>query len=119
MRSLELVERLKPYKTLIWTLPFIPMGGLRRSGWTIVEKILEDPLRRELVIKGLHKSFDTIVSLQKLPTFNMRSILDKLVWEIVGRLAMGYFIKRVAANIPKSPIKKSPMIVRKSSAQIG
>jgi len=98
LMSLELVERLKTYKTLIWTLPFIPMGGLRRSGWTIVEKILEDPLRRELVIKGLQKSFDTVLSLRKLPTFNMRSFLDKIVWEIVGRLAMNYFIKRVTAN---------------------
>jgi radical SAM superfamily enzyme YgiQ (UPF0313 family) len=108
LRNLELVERLKPYKVLIWTLPFIPMGGLRRSGWTLVENILEDPLRRELVVKGLQKTFDTLLSLpfRRFPTFNMRNVLDRIIWGVIGRLAMSYFVHRLYAGLRTSHLKR-------------
>ncbi|MEM1944883.1 MAG: radical SAM protein [Nitrososphaerota archaeon] len=94
-RSIELVERLKHYKVLIWTLPFIPMGGLRRTGWSIIETIFKDHLKRELLMKGMQKTFQVLLSLEKLPTHNMHSLIDRLVWSAVGRLSMSYIVRRI------------------------
>ncbi|MEM4416768.1 MAG: radical SAM protein, partial [Nitrososphaerota archaeon] len=108
IRNLELVDRLKHHKVLIWTLPFIPMGGLRRTGWSILEEILKDSLKKELLMKGLHKTFEVLLSLNRLPTHNMRSVLDRLLWGSVGRLAMSYIVRRI--NLELGRVKGFPRV---------
>jgi radical SAM superfamily enzyme YgiQ (UPF0313 family) len=50
--SAQLLEKLTNYDCFIFVLPFISMGGLRKSESNPLEKYLSDPLRRELLKKG-------------------------------------------------------------------
>jgi radical SAM superfamily enzyme YgiQ (UPF0313 family) len=95
LKSLELVDRLKSHKVLIWTLPFIPMGGLRRRGWTILKDILDDPLKRELLMRGLYKTFSVLSSQSKLPTSEMTNIFDRVIWSPLARLCFVYMMFRL------------------------
>lgn len=104
IRSIELVDRLKSYKVLIWTLPFIPMGGLRRRGWTILEEVLENPLRRELLLKALYKTFSFLLNKVSSPTVQMRNILDKLIWTPVSKFAFAYMTVQVRKQLSKVSI---------------
>lgn len=101
--SLELVDRLKSYKVLLWTLPFIPMGGLRRQGWTILEDIMNHPLRRELLMRGLHKTF-SVLSSPKVgaPTQEMQSSLDRLIWTPVTKAAFSFMAFQMQRKIRPS-----------------
>ncbi|MEM0118682.1 MAG: radical SAM protein, partial [Conexivisphaerales archaeon] len=99
IRSLELVDRLKPYNILIWTLPFIPMGGLRRKGWTILEDILNHPLRRQLLVRALHKTFSVLTKDIGSPAEQMRSAIDRMVWTPVSKLAFAYMMMRTKRQV--------------------
>jgi len=69
INSIELVEKLAKYDCFLFVLPFISMGGLRKIGSIPVDDYLNDPLRMELIKKGLIKSADT--------AFNVRKDLSK------------------------------------------
>jgi radical SAM superfamily enzyme YgiQ (UPF0313 family) len=110
IKSLELVDRLKPYNVLLWTLPFIPMGGLRRQGWTVLEDILDHPLRKELLVRGLHKTFSVLSSSKvNIPTQEMQSVLDRIVWTPVTRLAFAFMVFQMQRRM-RSPHVRTPRI---------
>jgi len=65
IKSIELVDKLAKYDCFLFVLPFISMGGLRKIGSIPVDNYLDDPLRMELIKKGLIKSAETAFNIRK------------------------------------------------------
>jgi radical SAM superfamily enzyme YgiQ (UPF0313 family) len=114
IKSLELIDKLKSYKVLIWTLPFIPMGGLRRKGWTILEDILDHPLRRELLVRGLYKTFSMMSKEVNSPTEAMNSVFDKLVWTPISKFGFAYMMLQMKRQL-KGDIRKTLLLEKLST----
>lgn len=95
IRSIELVDRLKDYNVLIWPLPFIPMGGLRRRGWTILRDILDDPVRHEFLVSGLSKTFHTLSHQNWLPTDFVSSRFNRYVLKAVAKYCINFMKRRL------------------------
>ncbi|MEM0075847.1 MAG: radical SAM protein [Conexivisphaerales archaeon] len=113
IRSLELVDRLKPYNVLIWTLPFIPMGGLRKKGWTILEEILEHPLRKELLVRALYKTFSVLLKEVNSPTEEMRSVIDRIVWTPVSKFGFAYMMLHMRRQMSRMQLHAKNIEERK------
>jgi len=56
IKDLELLDRLKKLRVITFPLPFIPMGALRHRDFTILDKLLDDPLRGEFIRQALIKA---------------------------------------------------------------
>lgn len=59
IKSIESVERSAKYDCFLFVLPFISIGNLRKICSIPVDNYLNDPLRMELIKKGLIKSTET------------------------------------------------------------
>jgi len=99
LRSIELVDRLKDHKVLIWPLPFIPMGGLRKRGWTILQDILNHPVKREFLLRGLNKTFDTLSHQSWLPTDYVSSRINRSVLKLVAKFCISYMKGKLKKQI--------------------
>ncbi len=88
IKSLELLDRLKRLRVLTFPLPFIPMGALRRRDFTVLDKILDDPLRREFILKALIKSFEEAKAFSDLIT---RKVENFIVKRLIKYIAVGSF----------------------------
>jgi len=86
--NLELLDRLKRLKIFVFPLPFIPMGVLRKRGFTILDKILQDPLRREFILKALSKTFKEAKAFDWLI---VKSVENFVVRELLRLIAVGSF----------------------------
>ncbi|WP_069807863.1 B12-binding domain-containing radical SAM protein [Vulcanisaeta thermophila] len=88
MHSLELLDRIKKLRVLTFPLPFIPMGALRKRDFTILDKMLENPLRREFILKALIKSFEEAKAFSWLIT---RKVENFIVKRLIRYIAVGSF----------------------------
>jgi radical SAM superfamily enzyme YgiQ (UPF0313 family) len=84
IKSIKLVEKLAKYDCFLFVLPFISMGGLRKMGSIPVDDYLNDPLRIELIKKGLIKSAETAFlrrkDFSKDLTFTKKMLLNGLLF---------------------------------------
>ncbi len=94
LMNIELVERLKKYKILIFPLPFIPMGALRGNPFTVLDAILEDPLRRELILKAFVKSFEETKRWSWLITRKVENFIVKRLIRYVAEACFTYVLNR-------------------------
>ncbi len=88
IRSLELLDRISKLRVLTFPLPFIPMGALRKRDFTILDRLLEDPLRREFILKAFIKSFEEAKAFSSLIT---RKVENFIVRRLIGYLAVSSF----------------------------
>ncbi|MEM3852523.1 MAG: radical SAM protein [Methanomassiliicoccales archaeon] len=102
LRSIELVERLKDAKVLIWPLPFIPMGGLRKRGWTILRDILDDPVKNEFLLRGLNKTFDTLSHQEWLPTDYVESRFNRYALKLAAYFCIRYMKGKLSKELERN-----------------
>ncbi len=88
IKSLELLDRLKKLRVLTFPLPFIPMGALRKRDFTVLDKMLDDPLRREFILKALIKSFEEAIAFSDLI---VRKVENFIVKRLIKYIAIGSF----------------------------
>lgn len=88
VKSLELLDRLKKLRVLTFPLPFIPMGALRKRDFTVLDKMLDDPLRREFILKALIKSFEEAIAFSDLI---VRKVENFIVKRLIKYIAIGSF----------------------------
>lgn len=98
LKSIELIDKLAKYDCFLFVLPFISMGGLRKIGSISVDNYLDDPLRMELIKKGLIKSAET--------AFNVRKDLSRDLSPTKKILLNGLLF--FASNFVKYRLTKSP-----------
>ncbi len=89
LMTLELLDRLKKLRVLTFPLPFIPMGALRGNAFTTLDKILEDPLRRELILKALIKAFQEAINSSDLI---VRKVENPVVRYLIKYIANSCFL---------------------------
>jgi radical SAM superfamily enzyme YgiQ (UPF0313 family) len=97
--SLELLDRLKKYRILTFPLPFIPMGALRRRDFTVLDKMIEDPLRREFILKALIKSMEEAVRSVDLIVSNVENIVAKFIIRRISLFAFNLVLGRYKAKL--------------------
>ncbi|WP_243680065.1 radical SAM protein [Vulcanisaeta souniana] len=88
IKSLELLDRISKLRVLTFPLPFIPMGALRKRDFTILDRLLEDPLRREFILKAFIKSFEEAKAFSSLIT---RKVENFIVKRLIGYIAVSSF----------------------------
>ncbi|ABW02670.1 B12-binding domain-containing radical SAM protein [Caldivirga maquilingensis] len=97
--SIELLDRLKKYRILTFPLPFIPMGALRRRDFTILDKMIDDPLRREFILKALIKSMEEAIRSVELIVGSMENIIAKFIVRRISLFAFNMVLSRYKAKL--------------------
>ena len=95
VRDLELLDRIKRLRVMTFPLPFIPMGALRRTYFTLLDKMLLDPVRGEFIIRALMKAFDEAardmdLAVEKIENGLARIFLDRLGRRLANMLVGRY-----------------------------
>jgi hypothetical protein len=91
---LELLDRLKRLRVLTFPLPFIPMGALRRRDFTILDRMLDDPLRLEFILKALIKSFEEAKAFSYLITRKVENFVVKRLIRYIAVSSFNLVLKR-------------------------
>jgi len=94
-KNLELLDRLRKLRVMTFPLPFIPMGALRHRDFTILDKMLENPLRREFVLMALSKAIseartDADIITSKMENPVVRRMMRHLIMATMGLVLRRY-----------------------------
>lgn len=93
-KNLELLDRLRKLRVMTFPLPFIPMGALRHRDFTILDKILENPLRREFVLVALSKAISEARADDDIITSKMENPVVRRMMKHLIRATMGLVLSR-------------------------
>ncbi|PMP60442.1 MAG: radical SAM protein [Caldisphaera sp.] len=94
IKNLELLDRLKKLKVITWPLPFIPMGALRHRDFTILDKMLLDPLRGEFITRALIKALSESKDSLEFAVNKMYNPITKSIIFNIGNYIINYVINR-------------------------
>jgi len=97
--DLELLDRLKGLRVVTFPLPLIPVAAFRRRGFTALDDILEDPLRREFVLRALHKAFDDLSEGVRMVAAGVRDPLKRAGIIAAGLVLLSLVRRRYAAQL--------------------
>ncbi len=115
IKDLELLDRLKNLRVITFPLPFIPMGALRHRDFTILDKILEDPLRGEFIRKALIKALSESKRSLTLAVDKMYNPIIKTVILNIGNYIMDFVINRY--KLAEKPISNKLIEMKKSEME--
>jgi radical SAM superfamily enzyme YgiQ (UPF0313 family) len=88
IKDLELLDRIKRLRVITFPLPFIPMGALRRTYFTLLDRMILDPVRGEFIVRALEKAFSEAARDMNLAVDKMENPFYKVVISWLGeRLA--------------------------------
>jgi Fe-S oxidoreductase len=88
IKDLELLDRIKRLRVVTFPLPFIPMGALRRTYFTLLDRMMLDPVRGEFIARALEKAFSEAARDMDLVVDKMENPFYKVVVNWLGeRLA--------------------------------
>ncbi len=85
MYDLELLDRIKKLRVITFPLPFIPMGALRRTYFTMLDKMILDPVRGEFIIQALMKAFEEASADMDMAVEKMENVLAKAILSRLGK----------------------------------
>ncbi|MGC8573379.1 MAG: B12-binding domain-containing radical SAM protein [Caldisphaera sp.] len=94
LKDLELLDKLKKLRVITFPLPFIPMGALRHRDFTILDKLLEDPLRGEFIREALIKALSESKRSLNLAVDKMYNPIIKSLILNIGNYIMDFVINR-------------------------
>ncbi len=92
--NLELLDKLKDLKVVTFPLPLIPVAAFRKKGFTALDEMLEDPLRKEFILKALIKAFDSLKETTKMVVDNVRNPLIRYLMYRFGLFSLEKVKKR-------------------------
>jgi radical SAM superfamily enzyme YgiQ (UPF0313 family) len=93
--NLELLDRLKKYDVLTFPLPLIPVATFRNKGFTILDEILEDPLKHEFIKKSILKAFDSIQGDVNILATGTNNIFERVSITLLGNFFLKIFRDRI------------------------
>ena len=97
--SLELLDRLKKLRVITFPLPFIPMGALRKRDFTVLDKMIEDPLRREFILKALIKAFEESIRSVNIIVENIENFVVKMLIKRISLYAFNRVLRQYKAKL--------------------
>lgn len=86
--NLELLDRLKDLKVVTFPLPLVPIARFREAGLATLDELLENPLRKEFVIRALNKAFESVGYGLKLVTDDIENFLQRYIMYAVSYAAL-------------------------------
>jgi len=92
VKTIELIDRLKPYRSIIVPMFFVPMGALKRDKW-----FLRDHLKREHIDALLAMYNHTIYWAENI----MREFYLREPYHLPVRLILRYFMRYVRKQVNK------------------
>lgn len=99
IKSIELVDELMDLDVIIFVLPFIPMGELRREEQSDLHKILTNDSMKELFVKTLEKTTRQVK--KDLPI--VKGGIQK---SIFAKLALGFAVRHMLRSVKKMKEKQ-------------
>ena len=93
--NLELLDRLKKYDILTFPLPLIPVATFRNRGFTILDEILEDPLKHEFIKRSILKAFDSIQGNVNILATGTNNIFERVSITLLGNFFLKIFRDRI------------------------
>ncbi len=99
MANLELLDRLKDLKVVTFPLPLVPVAAFRKEGFTALDEMLEDPLRREFILKALVKAFDSLKETTKMVVDNVSNPLVRMLMYRFGLFSLEIIKKRYEGQL--------------------
>ena len=94
MKDLELLDRIRKLRVITFPLPFIPMGALRRTYFTVLERMILDPLRGEFIIRALMKAFEEAARDMDMAVEKMENPVAKVIIGHMGRAFANMLVSR-------------------------
>ncbi|WP_427972500.1 B12-binding domain-containing radical SAM protein [Acidilobus sp.] len=92
--DLELLDRIKKLRVITFPLPFIPMGALRHTYFTILNKMLLDPVRGRFILEALSKAFSEAAADMDMAVEKMENPLAKIIIGRLGKTLASMLVKR-------------------------
>ncbi len=105
--NLELLDRLKGLRVVTFPLPLIPVAAFRGRGFAALDELLEDPLRREFVLRALHKAFDNLTEGVRMVTEGIRNPIARGLMTALGVLLLGMLRHRYAIQLERLPPRRA------------
>jgi len=94
IKDLELLDRIKRLRVVTFPLPFIPMGALRRTYFTLLDRMMLDPVRGEFILRALEKAFDEATRDMNLVVEKMENPFYKVVINWLGERLANTLVER-------------------------
>jgi radical SAM superfamily enzyme YgiQ (UPF0313 family) len=95
VHDLELLDRIKKLRVIPFPLPFIPMGALRHTYFTLLDRMILDPVRGQFIIEALSKAFseaaaDIDMAVEKMENPFAKAIIGRLGNALTSMLVRRY-----------------------------
>ena len=97
--NLELLDRLKGLRVVTFPLPLVPVAAFRRGNFAALDELLEDPLRREFVLKALLKAFEDLREGVRMVTAGVGNPVERAGLMGLGVLLLGILRRRYASQL--------------------
>ncbi len=94
MMDLELLDRIRKLRVITFPLPFIPMGALRKTYFTLLDRMILDPLRGEFIIRALMKAFEEAANDMDMAVDKMENPIAKALIGHLGRALASMLVER-------------------------
>jgi len=94
IKDLELLDRIKSLKVVTFPLPFIPMGSLRRTYFTLLDRMILDPLRGEFILRAFEKAFSETAADIDMVVAKIENPIYKDVVNRLGKKLTSMLIER-------------------------
>ncbi|WP_174448549.1 B12-binding domain-containing radical SAM protein [Conexivisphaera calida] len=104
--NLELLDRPKDLRVVTFPLPLVPVAAFRNGNFAALDDLMEDPLRREFVLRALLKAFDDLTEGVRMVTAGIRNPLRRVSLTALGLLLLGILRRRYAARTTHLPIEQ-------------
>ncbi len=92
--DMELLDRIKKLRVITFPLPFIPMGALRKTYFTMLDRMLLDPLRGEFITSALSKAFSEAALDMDMAVEKMENPFAKVIIGRLGRYLASMLVDR-------------------------
>ncbi|MGC8563042.1 MAG: B12-binding domain-containing radical SAM protein [Thermoplasmata archaeon] len=96
MANIELLDRLKHLNVVTFPLPLIPVATFRQKGFTALDEILDDSLRKEFVKKAIVKAFENVRGNVGILASGTRTVFERGSINLLGSVLLKMFRDRIA-----------------------
>ncbi len=104
--NLELLDRLKGLKVVTFPLPLVPIARFREAGLSTLDELLENPLRKEFVIRALNKAFESVGYGLRLVIDGIENVVERYIMYAVSYAALSIVRSRYARALKEIEVSR-------------
>ncbi len=110
--NIELIDRLKNLKVVTFPLPLVPVAAFRKKGFTALDEMLDDPLRREFILRALLKAFDSLKETTKMVMEGVDNPIVRVMLQRFGLFALNTIKKRYEDELSRTLAARGKEVVK-------